>query len=212
MSTIKKLSPNKNLFAEVILFLILLFLLLSVSSFAQQDPDTSHESIPEAFQVPLFLKIVTYDRSLGTKIQDTIHIGVLSFPKDARSTRNTDAIIENLELNKDKTVNGLPFSFVEIEFSTETDLNKAIEENQISFLYITSGGPSVPDAITKIARAKKILTITGRADYVDRGISVGLGIANGTPQILVNLDSARAEGTDFSASLLKLCKIVGSER
>lgn len=212
MATIKEISSGRYLVTKRILFLILLFMFLPVSAFTQQEPDTSRESVPEEFQVPIFLKILTYDRSLETRVRDTIHIGILCFPKDIRSTKNRDAIIENLKLNKDKTINGFPFDFVEIGFSTEAELQKIIENKHISFLYITSNSVYIPEAIPKIARAKKILTITGRADYVNRGISVGLNAQNGAPQILVNLDSARAEGTDFSASLLKLCKIVGSEK
>jgi len=212
MVKIKKSFSDKHSVAKQILLRILMLILLPLSSLAQQEPDTSTEFVPEEFQVPIFLKILTYDRSLETRVRDTIHIGILCFPKDIRSTKNRDAIIENLKLNKDKTINGFPFDFVEIGFSTEAELQKTIENKHISFLYITSNGVYIPEAIPKIARAKNILTITGRADYVNRGISVGLNAQNGAPQILVNLDSARAEGTDFSASLLKLCKIVGSEK
>ena len=212
MRTIKKLSFNKNLFAKLILFLVLLFFFLSVSSSAQQNASTTRETLPEEFQVPIFLKTLTYDRSLGAKIRDTIQIGVLYFPDDAQSKKNKDAIIENLKLNKDKTVNGLPFSFMEIEFSAKKSLDDVIKAKKINVLYIAYDHSNVLNDIFQITRTKKILTVTGQVDYVKKGVSLGLGLEKGKPQILVNLDSARAEGSDFNASLLKLCKIVVGDK
>jgi hypothetical protein len=213
----RKPSLNKSLAAKQILFGLFWVFLFSVSSLAQQryesdvsyqKYETSQKSLPEELQVPLFLKILTYDRSLGGKVQDTIHIGVLYFPDNEQSQKNKDAIIENLKLNRDKTINGVPFSFMEIEFSTEKSLDEVTSEKRVNILYITSDGSDIPKGVSQITQAKRILTITGRVDYVSHGISVGLGVKEEKPQIVINLPSVRAEGSNFSANLLRLCKVV----
>jgi hypothetical protein len=213
----KKPSLNKSFTTKQILFGFFWLFLFSVSSFAQQryeSPvsyqkyETAQESLPEELQVPLFLKILTYDRSLGGKVQDTIHIGALYFPDHERSKKNKDAIIENLKQNKDKTINGVPFYFMEIEFSTKKKLDDVAKERRINVLYVTSDGSNMIKDIPQITQAEKILTITGRVDYVNQGISVGLGVKEEKPQIVINLPSVRAEGSDFSANLLKLCKVI----
>lgn len=208
MGTKRKSSHTRSLIAKRILVLFLSLFLFSVSSSAQQTHDVIQEAVPEEIQVPLFLKILTYDRSLEAKVEDTIRIGILYFPKDDRSKKNKDAIIENLRLNKDKTINGVPFSFMEIEFSTEKSLAEAIKEKRVNILYVTSDGLHALKGISTITRAKKILTLTGSVDYVSQGISVGLGVKEEKPHVVINLSSARAEGSDFSANLLKVCKVI----
>ena len=206
MGTKRKSSHTKSLIAKRILLFLILF--MPVSSSAQQRHDVTQEAVPEEIQVPIFLKILTYDRSLGGRVKDTIHIGVLYFPDNERSKKNKDAITENLKLNKDKTINGVPFSFIEIEFSTQKALDEVAKEKRINVLYITDDGPNMLKGISQITQSRKILTITGRVDYVNQGISVGLGVKEKKPQIVINLPSARAEGSDFSANLLKVCEVI----
>jgi len=206
MGTKRKSSHTKSLIAKrILLFLILL---MPVSSSAQPRHDVTQEAVPEEIQVPIFLKILTYDRSLEAKVKDTIRIGVLYFPDNERSKKNKDAITENLKLNKDKTINGVHFSFIEIEFSTEKSLAEVIKEKRVNILYVTSDGSHALEGISTITRAERILTLTGRVDYVSQGISVGLGVKEEKPQVVINLPSARAEGSDFSANLLKVCKVI----
>ncbi len=44
--------------------------------------------------------------------------------------------------------------------------------------------------------------------YVNQRFAVGLEIKDQKPEIIINLSSTRAEGSDFSANLLKLCRII----
>jgi hypothetical protein len=208
MGTKRKSSHTRSLIAKRILVLFLSLFLFSVSSSAQQTHDVTQEAVPEEIQVPIFLKILTYDRSLGGRGEDTIHIGVLYFSDNERSKKNKDAIIENLELNKDKTINGIPFNFMEIEFSDEKKLDEVIKKRRINVLYVSSDGSAMIKKISPITQAGKVLTITGSVDYVSQGISVGLAVKEEKPQIVINLPSARAEGSDFSANLLKVCKVI----
>jgi hypothetical protein len=43
---------------------------------------------------------------------------------------------------------------------------------------------------------------------VDEGIAIGLDLKAERPEIVVNLEGARAEGADFTAQLLKLARLV----
>jgi len=203
-----KIKPSvpRGLVTKLISFLVIL--ILPVLSYSQQKLETGQMSVPEELQVSIFLKILTYDRSLGERVKDTIRIGVLCFPEDAQSKKNKEAIIESLKLNKDKTINGIPFNFIEIEFSSEKKLEEVTKEKRINVLYVTSNGSDIIKRILPITQARKILTITGRVDYVNQGISVGLTVKEEKPQVVINLPSAKAEGSDFSANLLRLCKVI----
>jgi hypothetical protein len=170
--------------------------------------ESTTEALPEEIQVSLLLKILTYDRSMEEEGKDTLKIGVLYYPHDDQSQKNRDAIIKYLKGNQDKTINGSHFSIEEIGFVSIGKLNDVVARKNVKVLYITSDGNNNIKKISELTQAQKILTITGRIDYVNRGLSVGLGIQDEKPQIVINLPSVRAEGSDFGAKLLKLCKIL----
>jgi hypothetical protein len=46
---------------------------------------------------------------------------------------------------------------------------------------------------------------------VRRGVAVGIGLDQDKPQILINLASARAQGSDFDASLLRIATVLGQK-
>ena len=43
---------------------------------------------------------------------------------------------------------------------------------------------------------------------MENGLAVGVGLRGKKPEILINLEAARAEGADFNAQLLRLARIV----
>ena len=63
----------------------------------------------------------------------------------------------------------------------------------------------------KVSQDLKLTTLTGVPDYVRRGVAVGIGVEQDKPQILINLGAARAEGSDFDASLLRIAIVVGQK-
>lgn len=67
------------------------------------------------------------------------------------------------------------------------------------------------ESIANIARNNSILTITGVPEYVENGtLTISLGLKkNNKPEIIVNLNSMRAEKHELSSQLLKLSKIIG---
>jgi hypothetical protein len=67
-------------------------------------------------------------------------------------------------------------------------------------------GVDVED-IARMARETGTRTYTGVPHYVGRGLSVSVRVQGDRPRLLINLDAARAEGAEFSASLLRLAEI-----
>ncbi len=208
MGTEKSYPFSKRFIARRNLVSLLLVLLWPTLSSPQQRHETNRMEVPEELQVPIFLKILTYDRSFETRAKDTLRIGILYFPDDVESERNKDAMIESLKQNKNKTINGVPFCFHQIEFISKKNLDKVIKERKINVLYVTSDSSNFLEEIIQTSQKRNVLTMTGRVDYVSKGISVGLGVKDQKPQIVINLRSAKAEGSNFSANLLRLCKVI----
>jgi hypothetical protein len=97
---------------------------------------------------------------------------------------------------------------VTIEYTGPADLERVVKERKISALYLAPGNAKALPAILKLSQELHLTTLTGVPDYVRRGAAVGIGVAQNKPQILINLAAARAEGSDFDASLLRIATVL----
>lgn len=62
--------------------------------------------------------------------------------------------------------------------------------------------------ITRVSRARQLTTWTGVPEYVEEGISIGIGLSGERPLILINRSASRLEGVDFSSQLLKQAQVI----
>ena len=86
-----------------------------------------------------------------------------------------------------------------------------MKEKGISALYLAPGSAKALPAVLKVSEDLDLTTLTGVPDYVRRGVAVGIGVEQDKPQILINLAAARAEGSDFDASLLRIATVLGQK-
>ena len=178
-------------------------LALAVPAAAQTMP------MPVDIQLPLFLKILTYDRSFQYKARSAITIGIVYLPGDAASVKAKDEMVANLERLGDRTIKNLPIRHVVLEFKDVPSLDRAVKAGKVNVLYVAPGmGDQLP-ALLKMSRTYAITTATGVPEFVQRGIAVGIGMkADKKPDILINLPSSRSEGSEFDASLLRIATVV----
>jgi len=182
-----------------------LIFLFSISAL----PSGEEMPVPPKVQVPLILKVLTYDRNLKQKAGTNLVIGILYDSHDDNSKKTRNEISQVLDSLSDKTISGVRFSYGYLDYSSADELKNAINANGVKILYITPGNKSHLSSIIKISQKNKILTMTAVPEYVNKGISVGIGLKeNNKPEIWINLSSAKAEGSDFSADLLKLCRVL----
>ena len=165
-------------------------------------------AVPVNVQFPLFLKILTFDRHLKTRVGGEIVIGIVYQRKFRTSLNVKDEFVNVAGTSSIKTIDGIPIRCVPIEIDDETDLANAVSKNRVNLLYVTPVRAVDVEVITAVSRAKQVMTFTGVPDYVESGLSIGIGIKGEKPLIIVNLAAAKAEGTDFSSQLLKLAKII----
>jgi len=162
--------------------------------------------VPMEHQVNLILKILTYDRNLESRSGPDVRIGIVYFASDPGSVRARNEIADVLQRFGDRTVNRLHVRYTPVEFVSETQFESAVKAAQINMLYITPGNTRNIDAVVRLSQRQKILTATGVPQYVERGIAVGIDIT--PPNIMINLPSSKAAGSQFDASLLHIARIV----
>jgi len=165
--------------------------------------------VPVNLQVPVFLKILTFDRNFDQKKSSQLKIGVIYVEEDAASRRAKDDIAKILGTYTEKTIKSLPITYMPMHYTSEWDLDETAKSQGVNVFYITPGNAKNLASLLRISRKQRITTITCVPDYVKDGVTVGLGLKNDNKmQILINLRSARQEGVAFDANLLRLSTVV----
>ena len=163
--------------------------------------------VPFDVQVPLVLKALTYDRNLKTRAGDNVRIGVVSPAKAGREP--AEDLLASVGHLPDRTVSGMPVTFKEILTTDDLGLDQALRGGRWAAVYIMPGFRAEEIAvIRRVCAARQVLGVAAEVEDVERGIAFGVGSAAGRPQIVVNVASAKASGTDFDLALLRLARLV----
>ena len=162
--------------------------------------------VPVSLQLPLILKILTYDRNLDARSPTELRIGVVVAPNDPSSVRAE--IAGGFQALANTTVKGRRLRAVTLEYGSEAQLESAVRAEQVAVLYVAPGNGANIEALVRVSRAQRVVTTTGVPDYVPLGIAVGIGMQQDRPQILINLAASRSAGSEFDASLLRVVRIV----
>ena len=170
-------------------------------------PATAGAMVPFDIQVPLMLKALTYDRSLKGRVTDQVRIAIVTPPKG--NHRIVDELLASLGGLSERTLNGLPVKFKEIVVNDEAALDQALRAGRWAAVYVMPGFKAEELAlIQRVCAARQILAVAAQADDVEQGIAFGVGALAGKPQIVVNLASAKACGSDFDLALLRLSRVI----
>ncbi len=177
-------------------------ILCSVILHAQQMPVTIES------QVPLLLKILSFDRNLKVKSGNKLTIIILYQDKYRASTLAMNEFMDLIKDNDDFHVNNHPVKVVPIELGDLNDSRTISILKDADVFYITPVRAFDIHDITRISRSRKITTMSGVPDYVPEGISIGLDLVNERPKILININAAKSEAIDFNSQLLKLAEVI----
>ena len=177
-------------------------LLTSARAFAGQD-----EMVVAADrQVPLLLKILTYDRHLE-RVGQHLMIGIVRSPTSAASAKACGEVQAILQSYLGKTVKQIPIDYQWADYAGPEKLLTWAKTKKINVFYVSPGNEKNLAAILKVGQENGISSMTGVPAYVERGVAVGIGERQAKPQILINLESSRREGSEFDASLLRAATI-----
>jgi hypothetical protein len=166
------------------------------------------QTLPPETQIPIFFKLLTYDRTLWAEAPERLQIGLLHRRGDEASQANLAAVVTALGEAAGKTINGVEFDFETITWSDPEDLARKIAASDVHVMYVTAGHAKVVGEIAAGSREGGILTLAARQDDVAAGLAVGLGLEDGRPRLLVNLQALEAGGHQLEARVLKLCRVV----
>ena len=177
-----------------------MWVIVAMATTAHADP------VPAKNQALLLLRILAYDHNLKTRVDSKTATIVIVFKGDADDVASElSGVIR--EIAKSTTLSGRAIQVARMSFNDKT-FDADVAKLKASAIYITPGLSDSISSITATSQARKLLSFCGTADFVASGVSVGFVLADGKPQILVNVPASRKEGADLDVALLKAAKIV----
>jgi hypothetical protein len=160
--------------------------------------------VPVAVQIPLFLKVISFDRQLRARGQEYV-VAVAYQSGNRASAEARDEAVRGFR-SEHPTVAGLPVRVVSIDIDHES-LGEFLKTEQVSLLYVTPLRAVDVGTLVMAAGAAGVTTITGVPQYIAQGVAVSVRLQRDRPKILINLQGARLQGADFAAALLSLAEV-----
>jgi hypothetical protein len=180
-----------------------LLTMISSMNFAQPISD----EISAAIKVPIFLKVLSFDRQLKARAGKSLNMFIVYQSKYRYSQSERDEIenvLDNLSIN---SIEGIPINYFYIDIDEE-NFQSEVAKWKIDLMLVCPLRGFSLSTIASVCRGNKILSFADISSYVDYGLSVGIEMKAEKPQIIINIKSAKAEGAEFSSQLLKLARVI----
>jgi hypothetical protein len=158
--------------------------------------------VPPAVQVPLLLKILTFDRYLAGAAEPLV-VGVVFQGRNRSSAAIGDEVRVLL------AASARPIRVVVIDLDQTRDLRAMLLRENVRVVYVAPLQAVSVSTVAEATRGESVVSLTGVPRYVEQGLAVGIDMSDSRPRIVINLAASRAEGADFSAELLKLARLAG---
>ena len=162
--------------------------------------------VPVGVQVPILLKVLSFDRQLHTRAREGVVVGIVMQGGNRASVMARDAAVDLLTA-PGTTVDGIAVRVVSIDLDRQS-IGNIFADQLYTHLYITPLRAVDIRELAAAARVARVITMTGVPGHLNDGLSLSVGLRAGRPKILVNVNASRAEGADLSAELLKLAEVV----
>lgn len=164
-------------------------ILILALAFAACFPASAQEyrNPPVKVQIPLFLKVLAFETRISSQSDLTVYVvGSSEFAEELR--KSIGEPVGKTKLSEVKDGPGLPSDKPEV-------------------IYV--GNTSKLGEIVDYTKKNKVLSITGLPGLVAQGVTLGIGVLDDKPKILLNISSSKAEGAEWNPAIMKVCTIVG---
>lgn len=193
-----------KIFKKIIIFLVLLNIFIIFMPLFLH----AQEKLPVEQRFYILLKVLFYDRELKNRCNGEVNIGVVYDETNEDSKKHLSEIVSFFSKKGDTRLAGMPVNIKPVDLSQNADFNDIITKKNINIVYIYDGMNDFLDNVVSTCNTRKITTLTGKRDFVKKGMAIGAVLKDTKPKILVNLKVVKTIGMDLSSKLLNLAEIV----
>jgi hypothetical protein len=140
----------------------------------------------------IILKIMMLDQDLQKKTGGKIEIGVIGSPEAVAAFSK----LKGSAIDKDSA----------ISVGEVVALDALPPGSKPTIVFVGSGAD--PASVTKYTRGNRVLSVTNVSSFVDKGVTLGIGLENNKPKVLLNLTGSESEGMNWDPKILKISKTV----
>ncbi len=184
----------------------ILILVLSIKPLLGATPT---DWLKSDLHIKILLKALSYEYGLQKSKGSTITLGVVLNHEDKTASQSASHIMKLIKklsshmtfLDRKILVEKIPVG------SAKAELKKAVKN--VSILYFGPKlSPARIKAILAVTQPLGIISVTGVEDYMKLGLSLGAGVRQGRPKLIVNSKGAAAEGAKFSSKIMRIALIL----
>ena len=147
------------------------------------SPTMAQDQAPAKFQAALFMKLLAFYTNLGSE-PFTIHVvGAPDVAKELQA--HVGKVAGKAKLQSVTEGSGPP-------------------SGKAHVIYVGNE----PKAMTDYCQSNQVLSITGKPQFVNDGVTLGIGIEKGKAKILLNLSSSKAENINWNPQILKVASTI----
>jgi hypothetical protein len=182
-----------------IFILIFTFFALTTNFIAEEN------IIPMNIQIPIFLKILTFEKKISEKKE--VNILIVHQSKYTESLTFAEETMQIIQNSDSKLFAGIKFYPKYVNIDNTSDISNYLSPDKPNVIIMMPVRAINLTSISKQCNQKKILSLVTVSDYLDSDFSVAIKERRNKPEIWVNLNSVKNEGALLNSQLLKLVKI-----
>ena len=156
-------------------------------------------------EAEMLLKALSYDRNLEKRSGSAINIGVLYTGDGEAEAAAVAAAFQRAGKGGGAP---LPVTATTIPFTSVSALLKKVEGENINALYVHPSLSAALSSVQQVSRGRKILSLGGSKELVERGLSVGVYMGKSAPRLIVNMKAGTVEGLDLKPAIRLVAKVV----
>jgi hypothetical protein len=156
----------------------------------------------------ILIKCIYHDRAFPARVGNSINIAVIFKHNHPESEKMADEITTAFNKQVKKIFRSKPARAMKRPFTEVSKLQQLLKKENTDYLYVCTGMEPYIPALSQISQSAKILTFSSQRSYLKKGLSLGVFIVGNNPKIFINLPSAKAEGANFGADLLRLFHLI----
>ncbi len=169
-------------------------------------PSAAMPEVPIKIQIPILLKILSYDRNIKRHGSADLNIAVV-FNADSKDSLKVKDELKST-IDPTKKLRGLGLAVEYIPFESVEKFTQIVETRNLAVVFLAPDLDGELDKILGVAKWKKVSTLSMLPKYVESGAVAGIELAGKHPRIVINLNSAKEQGCDFPAQLLKVARVI----
>jgi hypothetical protein len=184
--------------------------LMLATTVAHAEP-TDAEATAAARRVLMALRVLAYDKTLANRRPgETITIAVVS-PATSLGRAERTRWLAGFALLPKVKVGGRALRVVAFDVGGDKAFDALVVQHGPAALIVASDLGRALTTVINVARTRDVLSISTNENDVRAGLAVGLIAGRRRDEIVINLESSRAEGVRFGAGLLQLARLTADE-